>query len=294
MTRLRGADNHIEARLAYLQSSIQHEIEAKSTATYLDCFKGTDLKRTLTVCLLMFGNGLIGTAFLAQNIYFLMLAGLPVIHAFDINIGGFGIALLIMPVTWLFFDKLGRRPLYLGGVLGNVIVLTIIGGLGFLPSTNMGATWAIAILLNLLITWQQFTNTLVTWSMSPELSSYNLRQHTQSISIMVQAFTSWLFAFITPYMYNVDAGNLGAKTALVYVGSSVLLFVVAYFWIPETTGLGTGEIDALYERRVPPRRFGKAALALDSANTLSSGEHGSSEAEEMRMWSEKDSSSSSK
>lgn len=259
MARLYGDDKDINARLAHLQSSIKHETQVKSSATYLDCFKGTDLKRTLTVCLLFFGNGLIGTAFLTQNIYFLMLTGLPVIHAFDINIGGFGLALVIMPLTWLFDDKVGRRPLYLVGVLGNVIVLAIVGGLGCVPSSNTGTIWAIAILLNLLITWQQFTNTLVTWSMAPELSSYKLRQHTQSISIMMQAFTSWLFAFVTPYMYNVGAGsgNLGAKTAFVYSGSSVLLFVVAWFFVPEIKGLGTGELDELYERGVSPRLFGR-------------------------------------
>jgi hypothetical protein len=150
MVRLYGAENHIEARLAYLQSSIQHETQAKSSATYVDCFKGTDLKRTLTVCLLFFGNGMIGTAFLSQNIYFLMLAGLPVIHAFDINIGGFGLALVITPLVWVFGDRLGRRSLYLVGVIGNVVVLSVIGGLGYVPSSNTGAVWAIAILLYVL------------------------------------------------------------------------------------------------------------------------------------------------
>jgi len=48
----------------------------------------------------MVGNGLTGTALLTQNIYFLTLGGLPVIHAFDINIAGFGLTLpvLILPL----------------------------------------------------------------------------------------------------------------------------------------------------------------------------------------------------
>jgi len=148
MARLHGKDNNVDARLAHLQIGIDRERESKSKdASYLDCFKGADLKRTLTVCLLWFGNGLIGTAFLTQNIYFLMLAGLPVIHAFDVNIGGFGLALVIMPLVWVFGDKFGRRPLYLIGVAGNVVVLAIVGGLGFVPSSNTAAIWAIAILL---------------------------------------------------------------------------------------------------------------------------------------------------
>jgi hypothetical protein len=59
---------------------------------YLNYFKGTDRKRTLIVCLLQLGNSLIGSALLTQNIYFLTQGGLPVIHAFDINIGGLCLA----------------------------------------------------------------------------------------------------------------------------------------------------------------------------------------------------------
>lgn len=147
LARLYGKDNNIDARLAHLEAGILREMQKDTNASYLDCFKGTDLTRTLTVCLLMFGNGLIGTAFLTQNIYFLTLAGLPVIHAFDINIGGFGLALIIMPLMWYFGDSFGRRPLYLVGVIGNIITLGIVGGLGYMPSTNTGAIWAIAVLL---------------------------------------------------------------------------------------------------------------------------------------------------
>jgi hypothetical protein len=60
-------------------------------------------------------------------------------------------------------------------------------------------------------------------------------------------------------MYNVGAGsgNLGAKTGFVFMGSSILLLVLAWLWIPETRGLSTEEIDSLYERGVNPRRFGR-------------------------------------
>ena len=63
-------------------------------------------------------------------------------------------------------------------------------------------------------------------------------------------------------MYNVGAGsgNLGAKTGFVFMGSSVLLFIMAYLWIPETQGRTTEELDSLYERRISPRKFGKVDI----------------------------------
>jgi hypothetical protein len=79
----------------------------------------------------------------------------------------------------------------------------------------------------------------------------------QSISIMTQAFTSWLFQFCTPYIYNVSAGsgNLGAKTGFIFMGCSVVLLGLAWFWIPETKGLSTEVVDGLYGGGVSPRRF---------------------------------------
>lgn len=95
----------------------------------------------------MFGNGLNGSAFLTQNIYFLGLAGLPAIRCFDINIGGFGLALLVIPCSWVFGDKIGRRTLYLIGVAGNIMGMAVVGGLGYAPDGNKGAIWAVAVLL---------------------------------------------------------------------------------------------------------------------------------------------------
>ncbi|EHL00317.1 putative Maltose permease MAL61 [Glarea lozoyensis 74030] len=261
--RIYGTNNCIDARLAHLQAGIDHESQkSNSSASYLACFRATDRKRTLTVCLLMFGNGLIGSAFLTQNIYFLGLAGLAAKTAISINIAGFGLALLLIPLSWLFIDKIGRRPLYLIGAGGNAIGMLIIGALGY--SYTNPTVWAVGVILNLLITWQLFTIYTVSWSLAPELSSYTLRQQTQSIGVAVQAFTTWFFAFVTPYLYNVgsSSGNLGAKTGFIFMATSLILFAWSWYWIPETKGLGTEEIDMLYERSIPPRFWGKEMSRL--------------------------------
>ena len=105
--------------------------------------------------------------------------------------------------------------------------------------------------------------------MAPELSSYKLRQQTQSIAISVQALSTWFFSFVTPYMYNVGAGsgNLGAKTGFIFMGCSVILFVMAYLWIPETQNLTTEDIDYLYESKTSPRRFKSAVEIMNRVAT---------------------------
>ena len=102
------------------------------------------------------------------------------------------------------------------------------------------------------------------WSIAAEISSYRLRAKSMSLGMMAQTFTTWLITFIVPYMYNVDSGNLGARTGLVFAGASVLLIWGAWSIVPDTTGLSTEDIDELYEARVPARQFAKQKRALQS------------------------------
>ena len=118
----------------------------------------------------MLGNGLIGSAFLTQNTYFLALAGLPVIKALDINIGAFAVSLIIFPLSWMFSDKIGRRPLYLIGVGGNAIGMAVAGGLGF--TSTRPAIWAVGVLLYVSLPLPLSTRlTETATSLSPSKSS---------------------------------------------------------------------------------------------------------------------------
>jgi Na+/melibiose symporter-like transporter len=143
--RLYGKEASLDARVAHLNNVLRHEINNEAGVTYLDCFRGTNLRRTLIVALLFWGNGMIGSSFLSQNIYFLIVAGLEPIHCFDIGIGGFALGLLIIPLSSIFSEKIGRRPLYLIGVFGNAVGMAIVGVLGYVSGSAV--TWAVAVLL---------------------------------------------------------------------------------------------------------------------------------------------------
>jgi SP family general alpha glucoside:H+ symporter-like MFS transporter len=58
-------------------------------------------------------------------------------------------------------------------------------------------------------------------------------------------------------MYNVDAGNLGAKTGFIYAGLTVIVFAISWFIVPETAGLSVEDIDMAYEKGTSPRDFAK-------------------------------------
>jgi hypothetical protein len=100
------------------------------------------------------------------------------------------------------------------------------------------------------------------WSIAAEISSLRLRAKSMSLGIMAQTLSTWIFTFTVPYMYNVDSGNLGARTGFVFAGTSVLLIWGALTIVPNTTGLSPGDIDDLYETRVPIREFSQRRQAL--------------------------------
>lgn len=148
LARLHGKTNHIDARLALLRKQTETE-KAQSEKTgsggYLELFKGVNFKRTFTVFWLFLGAGLNGASLLAQNVYFLIIAGLQPVHAFDVGIGGFGLAIVAIIASWFYMEKFGRRSIWLVGAFVNILVMAAIGGLYY--SSSHGALWAVAVLM---------------------------------------------------------------------------------------------------------------------------------------------------
>ena len=112
-------------------------------------------------------------------------------------------------------------------------------------------------LRNVLIVVQNTALTSVAWVITGEISPYRLRSKNQSIAVLSNSFTTWLFNFTVPYMYNVDSGNLGAKTGLIFAGASVVLLLASYPLVPDLRGFSTVEVDRLYESKISVRRFQK-------------------------------------
>lgn len=138
--------NNVELRLDALQATLTAETAGEKEGSFIECFKGTNLKRTATVSLLFFGSGgLIGASFLSQNIYFLLTVGLEAVHSFDIGIGGFFLACVAIAIGWFFTDVIGRRTLWLVGVSGNAVAMAVIGALSF--DSSRAGLWAIAVLM---------------------------------------------------------------------------------------------------------------------------------------------------
>lgn len=68
-------------------------------------------------------------------------------------------------------------------------------------------------------------------------------------------FNSWLCPFFKTNCYLSVAWNWGAKAGLFYAGTNLLCNIWCWFRLPETKDRTFGEIDVLFDNKVPARKF---------------------------------------
>lgn len=96
IVRLSGekTEEQINNQLAMMVHTIRIEAEATKGATYLDCFKGENLRRTEIVCVALMGQILSGSSFAYTPTYFFTTAGMDTAQAFNLSLGAKGIAFI--------------------------------------------------------------------------------------------------------------------------------------------------------------------------------------------------------
>lgn len=92
--RLSGGktEEQINNQIAMMVHTNGVEAEETSGASYLDCFKGVNLRRTEIVCVAFAGQILSGSSFAYTPTYFFTSAGLPTDASFYLSLGAKGFA----------------------------------------------------------------------------------------------------------------------------------------------------------------------------------------------------------
>lgn len=130
----RETDFNADETIAMMVHTTALEEKITEGASYWDCFKGTDLRRTEIVCMCWAIQNLSGNSFSGYSSYFLEQAGLPPSTAYSFALGQYGINMAGVFGAWfLMAVGLGRRTLYLGGLCGLFSMLFIMGFLGLVP-----------------------------------------------------------------------------------------------------------------------------------------------------------------
>lgn len=241
--------------LAMMVHTNEMEKALTEGTSYWDCFKGVDLRRTEITCNTWMVQVWCGSSFMGFSTYFYEQAGLDVSNAFTLSMCQYALGAVGVFAAWGMMTRFGRRTLYLGGLVVMVCLLLIIGFLGIAPSTNTGAQWAIGSMLLIFTFVYDSTVGPVCYSLVAEMPSTRLRQKTVVLSRNWYNIGGIVNNVLTPRMLNPSAWNWGAKSSFFFAGTAFLCLVWAWFRLPEPKGRTYGELDVLFEQRIPARKF---------------------------------------
>jgi SP family general alpha glucoside:H+ symporter-like MFS transporter len=154
-----------------------NELEKEMTAgtSYLDCFKGVDLRRTEVVCLLWAAQNMCGAGLMGYSTYFYTQAGLSTVHSFDMALGQYGLGILGTLLSLVLMSHFGRRTLYLSGLGILSILLFTIGFIALAPRDSSAASWTTGSMLLVYTFFYDSTVGPVCYSLVSELPSTRLR-----------------------------------------------------------------------------------------------------------------------
>ncbi|KYK55885.1 maltose permease [Drechmeria coniospora] len=234
-------------------------LEEKLTAgaSYWDCFKGVDLRRTEIVCMTWAIQNLSGNAFSNYSTYFLKQAGLSEEKSYSFAMGQYAINMVGVFGAWgLMSLGVGRRSMYLYGLCGLCAMLFVLGFLGLVPEEHRTqgslATGSIMIVWAL---FYQLTVGTVCYSLVSELSSRRLQIKTVVLGRNLYNVVGILTNVLTPYMLNPSAWNWRNYAGFFWGGICFMCIIYTYFRLPEPRGRTFAELDVLFQKGVSARKF---------------------------------------
>jgi SP family general alpha glucoside:H+ symporter-like MFS transporter len=165
---------------------------------------------------------------------------------------------------WFLMPYIGRRTLFLWGLVADCVMYFVLGGLG-VPKNEPSLSWGIASLLVI----NGFIGYLciepIVFSLAAEVPSSVLRSKSVALGRIIYQFCNIAASVIAPYQISSSAWNWGAKSGFFWGGFCVIALVYSYFCLPETKDRTGMEIDLLFEKRVPARKFAKTNVYASEA-----------------------------
>lgn len=250
----RGSADDAHKMLALIQRTNERELEYQAGSSYIECFKGTNLRRTEVSAMAWAIQILCGLSLPFYAVVFFEQAGFPTEQAFNMNVGMTALGFVGTCVSFFLIPRFGRRQLYFGGLCSLTGLMLLIGFLG-IPTNNKSITNAVAGLLILWFFGYFLTVGPVAYVIFTETSSTRLRGHTVAIALIAYSSLGIVYNVASPYLINGTEANLGPKTGLVYGSISLLCCFWCYFRLPECKDRTFEELDIMFERKVPTRQF---------------------------------------
>ncbi|KXX77767.1 General alpha-glucoside permease [Madurella mycetomatis] len=260
LMRLRGNSmlrEELELEWIEMVKGIEDDKKLARTTGALDMFRGSDLRRTMLCWAVSVMPTASGVWFLiSYSTYFMIVSGVSVDDSFKFSImktciGFIGVFLGMYLMRYVF----GRRStIMIGGLLQGMCLLAM----ALTATTQAGTELARNSVIAFVALFFFFYNAFVGDASHPvatELTSTRLRTWTVGSANSLGYLFAWLASFCSPYFINPDKLNWGARYGYIWAGSSFIISIFAFFFLPELKGRTLEEIDELFERRIPAWKF---------------------------------------
>lgn len=205
-----------EARntVAMMVHTNQIEMELVAGSSYIDCYRGTNWRRTEVACVSFAGQVLTGSQFAYSATYFFEQAGMTSGDAYKLSLGGTAIAFVGTIISWFLMRGFGRRPLYIGGVAAMSLCLFIIGILTIPSSSNENIIWAQSALCIIWLFSFSLSVGPVGWTVPAEVSSTRLRSKTICLARNSYYLAIVVSNVVEPYFMNPTELNWKGYTGM--------------------------------------------------------------------------------
>jgi MFS transporter, SP family, general alpha glucoside:H+ symporter len=254
-----------------------NEIEKKSLegTSYIDCFRGTNLRRTEITILVWVTQALCGGPLIGYAAYFFEQAGFDTAKAFELSVGMFALAIVGNVICWILMQRCGRRTLYLWGLAICFCAMMVIGAVSCV-ATSDSTSWTLGSLIIFLTVAFNCTIGPACYSLVSELPSTRLRVKTVVLARVMYNITCIITNILAARMLNPTAWNWKGKTGFFFAGATLLCFVWCYYRLPEPKGLTYLELDILFENNAETKKFKMLQRQLAETGSFSVGRQGSS------------------
>ncbi|EXK79092.1 hypothetical protein FOQG_16257 [Fusarium oxysporum f. sp. raphani 54005] len=224
-------------------------------ASFLDLFKGCNRRRTEVCCMTWSCQALCGATLTGYAPYFLEQAGFESSKSFTLATGMYGLGILGGMISWVLLSMIGRRRLYLAGLVAALLILTIGGILSIILANHSSLNWALGSLIILMTFTYNMSIGPACYVIVAEIPSTRLRVKTIALARIVYNFFTIINNIVAPQLLNPTAWNLGGRSCLVYAATSFLCLIWCYFRLPETKKLSYLELDILFDKGAPTAKF---------------------------------------
>ncbi|KAF2018183.1 putative high-affinity glucose transporter [Aaosphaeria arxii CBS 175.79] len=255
MKMLSNRPETIREEVELLKLQVEEQREYHKATSILDCFRTSNLRRTIIAMGVQILQQAQGVSFI-QNFIVVFMQQLGFSDSLRTNVLVTGCGFAVHFVTFLTFDKMGRRNSLIVGSVGMAAMMLGVGG-----ATSSGSVSSLSTSIQngcaaMLILWYSiygFTWGPGCWIVAAEVGTGQLRERTLFLASMGSFVTSVPINFVNPYVQSA----LGGQVTFIYGAFSVVAILFVFFFVPETKYRSLEELDEMFQERVATRKFKK-------------------------------------